>query len=163
MLLAVLQSNTTQSRSGEEEGKRLMENAVASNEMDEQRGRMEARSGEVRSIYRRVTSEFILGGGETAKEIPWPRTLFILVSLAHSFPKRCAFVRSFAREFLCAGVRMPSAHVGHPFQPRPDGEHWEEGEATTRFEECKDRCWWYVACGLCLWCERRSERASGYV
>ena len=46
-----------------------MENAVASNEMDEQRGQMEARSGEVRSIYRRVTSEFILGGGETAKEI----------------------------------------------------------------------------------------------
>ena len=46
-----------------------MENAVTSNEMGELRDRMEARSGEVRSIYRRVTSEFILGGGETAKEI----------------------------------------------------------------------------------------------
>jgi len=46
-----------------------MENAVASNEMDEMSERMEARSGVVRSIYRRVTSEFILGGGETAKEI----------------------------------------------------------------------------------------------
>jgi hypothetical protein len=58
---------------------------------------------------------------------------------------------------------MPGTHDGHPFQVRPDGEHWEEGNGKTRSEEREDWCWWNVLCGVCLWRERRDERAAGYV